>query len=260
MTSQNKIYSLLHNRFIKNLKSLAVLIDPDETDLQKIINIAKISHKENIDYFFVGGSLLSRWQVDKVIDLIKQESDKPIILFPSGPMQLTPNADAVLFLSLISGRNPEFLINRLVEGAPIVKQFELEPLSTGYILIDGGNTTTAIYISGTMPIPNNKPDIAFATALAGTYLGNKLIYLDTGSGANQTVSAEIINNVKKGIDIPLIVGGGIKNLEDLKIVSNSGADIIVVGSSIEENPDNLYQFSSFISESNSRAPLEANIK
>jgi len=260
MDSNNRIYNSILENFQKQRKSLAVLIDPDEPDLDKITNIAKLCENNYVDYIFVGGSLLSRLQVEQVVATVKKQCIKPIILFPSGPMQLTPNADAVLFLSLISGRNPEFLINRLVEGAPIVYQFGLEPLSTGYILIDGGNITTAIYISGSLPIPNNKPDIAAATALAGQYLGHKLIYLDTGSGALNTVSSEIIKNVKKLTNIPIIVGGGIKNSVDFKKVMKSGADIIVVGTSIENNPDLLYQFSALISESNSSAPLEANIK
>lgn len=216
-------------------KQIAVLIDPDKLNTEELTSLLSKINKSPINYIFVGGSLLSSDQMDEYITLIKQNSDLPTIIFPGSVHQISNKADGILFLSLISGRNPEFLIGSQVIAAPLLKRTKLEILSTGYILVDSGVQTTASYISNTTPLPRNKADIAVATALASEMIGHKIIYLDGGSGAKLEVPSEMINAVKHNIDIPLIVGGGINTKEKLVAAFNAGADMIVVGTAIEKN-------------------------
>ncbi len=217
---------------------MALLIDPDKFDSEEIINLAE---NAGVDYIFVGGSLLSEGSFGKCIETIKQLTRLPVVIFPGHVDQISPCADAILFLSLISGRNPENLIGKHVLAAPVLKKMNLEILPTGYMLIDGGKITTATYMSNTVPIPHDKNNIAACTALAGEMLGLKLIYMDTGSGAKKHVSLQMIEQVKKNISIPLIIGGGIRKPEDAFEICKAGADIIVIGTIAEESPQLIEQ-------------------
>lgn len=223
---------------------LAQLIDPDFIlDLDHLIDIVQSGEKAGVDYFFFGGSLIEKKQEIDLLSAIKKITSIPVILFPSSPGQIDSNADAILFLSLISGRNPEFLIGNQVLAAPILKNSGLEILPTGYMLISCGAQTTAEYISNTASIPYSKNGIAATTALAGQYLGLKLIYLDGGSGAAKTVSPEMVASVRKQVDLPIIVGGGIKTPEDAIALSHAGADLIVIGNAAEKNPNLILELS-----------------
>ncbi len=218
---------------------MAVLIDPDSSEDSQLDALVFHPHFNQVDFLFVGGSLVTDGNMSSCLARLKKRTDKPIIIFPGSPNQIDETADAILLLSLISGRNPDLLIGRHVESAHKLKQSGLEILSTGYILLDGGRTTTVSYISGTTPIPQDKPGIAAATALAGCQLGMQLIYLDCGSGADQYASPKLIAAVKNEINVPVIVGGGIKTRADLEAVFAAGADVIVVGTVVEKNPEFL---------------------
>jgi putative glycerol-1-phosphate prenyltransferase len=237
--------SIYHSIINKKNKKLAVLIDPDKADEFYINALLQLADREQIDFFFVGGSLLAE-NPEKLILKLKKHTSVPVILFPGSLLQYTHSADAILLLSLISGRNPELLIGNQVAVAPFLKKSRMEILSTGYILINTGSITSVEYISNTLPIPDNKTDIVVATAIAGEMLGLKLIYLEAGSGAQRTVSPELIQNVKDNIAVPLIVGGGIKTEQQLKDICNAGADIIVLGTAIEEDLKQLIHFSGII--------------
>ena len=245
---RSAVYDKILRSSKKRHTQFAVLIDPDKSD--RLSQVIKESEAAEVDYFFVGGSLLTSNCLDQCILEIKNSSDIPVVLFPGSVLQITPKADAILFLSLISGRNPDLLIGKHVVSAPILKSSHLEILSTGYVLIDGGKPTTASYISNTQPVPFDKEDIAACTAMAGEMLGLKLIYMDTGSGALNPVSDRMIKKVKKNISIPLIVGGGIKTPENAYKVGKAGADIIVVGNAIENNISLIKKISKVIKKLN----------
>ena len=202
----------------------------------QLLTIIEKAEKVNTDYFFVGGSLLTNDSLDSCLSTLKENSNIPVILFPGDAMQVNDKADGILFLSLISGRNADMLIGKQVVTAPILKQSSVEVLSTGYMLIDSGRPTTVSYMSNTNPIPAEKNAVAACTAMAGEMLGLKLIFMDGGSGANSPIDSEMIAEVRKSIKVPLIVGGGINTLEKAKTAYQSGADIIVIGNKIEENP------------------------
>lgn len=228
-----RVYEQILSRKQLGQKQLAVLVDPDKEDGNgKTIGICK---DYKVDLLFVGGSLISSGNIEQTVSNIKETCDIPVILFPGSEMQITPAADAILYLSLISGRNPELLIGKQVVAAPYLKQSGLEILSTGYMLVDGGSVTTVQYMSNTMPIPSNKPDIAAATALAGEYLGLKLLYLDAGSGAINPIPSEMLRRVREQVNIPMIVGGGIKTAEQAYQAWVSGADVVVIGNAIEKD-------------------------
>ncbi len=241
-----KVYENLVAEKAKGSKKLAVLLDPDKMSLSKFEKTLEVSLDAKVDYFFIGGSLIVNDMLDKTLDSIKKACDVPIVLFPGNSYQLSYKADALLFLSLISGRNAELLIGQHVVVAPYLKLSPLEILSTGYILIDGGVPTTVSYMSNSNPIPANKPDIAVSTALAGQYLGSKLIFMDAGSGALNPISTEMIEAVSNSIDIPLIIGGGIKTPEKARKNVEAGADLIVIGNKIEKDPNLLLEFSDAI--------------
>lgn len=237
-----KLHQAICKKAKANKKQLAILIDPDkinEVDLRKLVELANVA---NVDYLFVGGSLMTSTWLDKLLIFIKNQSNIPTILFPGSMNQISKYADGILYLSLISGRNPQYLIGEHVVSAPMIKQSGLEVLPTGYILIDGGKATTVSYMSHTNPIPNNKPEIAQCTAMAGEMLGLKLIYLDAGSGAEISVSTEMIASVKASIEIPLIVGGGIRTPEKAHEMYRAGADLLVVGNVLEKDPMLLQEF------------------
>lgn len=230
-------------------KLLAVLIDPDfgqdEAQLERTVQNACMA---KADLIFVGGSLLTSASFDRCVALVKQCSrdisgDKPVVLFPGSPSQLSRHADAVLFLALISGRNAELLIGHHVTAAPSVKALGIEAIPTGYMLIDGGRPTTVSYVSQTLPIPHNKPGIAAATAMAGELLGLRSIYMDTGSGAERTVSLAMIAAVRAAVDLPIIIGGGIRSAEQARQLCEAGADVLVVGTAFEEDPEHIFAMS-----------------
>ena len=234
-------------------KSIAVLIDPDKVDdlsrLQYLINLAS----ENcVDYFFVGGSMLTTTNLGDVVRHIKKSVNLPVVLFPGNSMQIDSSADAILFLSLISGRNPELLIGQHVAAAPILRNTGLEIVPTGYILINSGKTTSVAYISNTIPIPEDKYAVAACTAMAGEMLGLQTIYLDAGSGAEREIGPKMIAAVRRAVNVPLIVGGGINSTQKAMRALEAGADMIVIGNALEKEPDMLIEISERIYEWNQR--------
>lgn len=228
----NKILTLKQ----KNEKALAVLIDPDSLSSDALK--AQLQHiKQNeVDFIFVGGSMITDDCLDDTLTQIKVTTDIPTIIFPGSIYQINAKADAILFLSLISGRNSELLIGKHVLAAPMLKKSGIEVLPTGYMLVESGQPTTASYISGTLPLPNNKPNIAATTALAGEMLGLKLNFLDAGSGAKNPVHPSLIKKTADLTDNPLIVGGGIRSAQQAKNAWDAGADLIVIGTAFETDP------------------------
>lgn len=239
----SRIYQSLTAKKLQGLKSFAVLIDPDKADYQKIDELTSLAVAAKTDYLLVGGSLVISNRLDEVVQQIKRNCDIPVILFPGSPSQITPFADALLYLSLISGRNPELLIGQHVISAPFVKQSGLEIMSTGYMVIDGGAPTTVSYISNASPIPADKNEIAMCTAMAGEMLGMKLIYMDAGSGAKKPISETMIEAVARQIEVPLIVGGGISDPEKAYRNCKAGADLVVVGNAIEKQASLIREMS-----------------
>ena len=225
-----------------------LLIDPDNIDPKKIPVFVREASKAGTDAFLVGGSLMLSHEFDKTISRIKENTKAPVIIFPGGVSQVSFEADAILFLMLISGRNPEYLIGNQVHAAPIIKQMHLEAISTGYMLIEGGNVTSAEFMSNTKPIPREKPEIAVAHAQAAELLGLKILYLEAGSGAKQSVPDTMIKKVSKHCSLPLIVGGGIRTPEEAKNKVKAGASFVVTGTIIEENSqsDMIHEFAKAI--------------
>ena len=236
---------IIENKKAKN-KGFALLIDPDKQDNTQLLSIINKAKKANVDYFFVGGSLLTNDSLEICLSTLKKESSIPVILFPGNAMQVNNKADGILFLSLISGRNADMLIGKQVITAPILKLSPLEILPTGYILIESGKPTTVSYMSNTTPIPYDKNTVAACTALAGEMLGLKIIFMDGGSGAQNPISEEMIKEVRDSIDIPLIIGGGISSGEKAIANCNAGADIIVVGNAIEKDEDLIIEISNAV--------------
>lgn len=235
MQKTNSIYNILEAYKIQGKCGFAVLIDPDGVTADSIKEIAHLCNQSKIAVVFLGGSLMLSNHIDELIAAFKTISQIPVVLFPGHPSQVAPNADGLLFLSLISGRNAELLIGQHVISAPRIKKTTLEVIPTGYIVVDGGKPTTVSYISSTAPIPYDKPDIALCTAWAGELLGLKAIYMDAGSGAEKSISEDMIRTVSANIDIPLIVGGGMRTPEDVSKALNAGAQLVVVGNAIEKN-------------------------
>ena len=234
------IYASLLSAHKRREKQLAVLIDPDKTNRQTIIQLCELAGQGGVSYFLWGGSLVNEILAEYYLSLLRAHTQLPIILFPGSIYQLSAQADALLFLSMISGRNPELLIGQHVLAAPRIKRLKLEVIATSYLYIDGGRPSSVGYMSNTQPIPADKPEIARATALAGKYLGHKIVYLDAGSGALNPVSPDMIAAVRHETeDLPLIVGGGIRTPAQAERAFNAGADCIVVGNSLEEDPQLL---------------------
>lgn len=229
------IYQSLVERKQSGKKSFAVLIDPDKVNDESVEELIQLSLEAKVDYFLVGGSLVISNYLDECVQLIKSKCNIPVILFPGSPSQVSKYADALLYLSLISGRNPELLIGQHVVSAPIVKKSGLEIMPTGYMVIDGGAPTTVSYISNASPLPSDKNEIAMCTAMAGEMLGMKLIYMDAGSGAKKAITETMIQKVASCIDVPLIIGGGITTAEKAYLNCKAGADVIVVGNAIEKD-------------------------
>jgi putative glycerol-1-phosphate prenyltransferase len=235
------LYQPLLKAKLAGKKQFAVLIDPDKYSLASLSRVVTLAVNAGIDYFFLGGSLLLQDNQSQLIAYLKENTGIPVVLFPGNNMQLNNKADGILLLSLISGRNPDMLIGRHVISAPYLKASNLEILSTGYMLIESGCATAVTYMSNTTPIPAHKSDIAVCTAMAGEMLGMKLIYLDAGSGAKNPVPLTMIAKVKESIGLPLIIGGGITNPGLAKAAFNAGADVIVVGNGIENDPELITQ-------------------
>src|ERR1700722_6470123 len=243
---KDEIYSALLLKKKIRRKSFALLIDPDKVDQVKLPPLVELAVQARVDYLFVGGSLVVTNHLDQVVLQIKSLCKIPIILFPGTPSQVSAHADALLYLSLISGRNPELLIGQHVVSAPAVRKSGLEIISTGYMVIDGGAPTTVSYISNASPIPADKNEIALCTAMAGEMLGMKLIYMDAGSGARYPIRDEMIAIVARNIEVPLVVGGGIRDPEKAYRNCKAGADIIVVGNAIEKDPGLIREMSAAV--------------
>lgn len=214
-------------------KGFAVLVDPDKIAPDSLTELANRINTAGIDFVLVGGSLLMNESIKEIVPALRQQLRVPLILFPGNLLQISQGADAILFLSLISGRNPDLLIGNHVIAAPLLKQSGMEVLPTGYMLIDSGRPTSVNYMSNTLPIPYDKPEIAACTAMAGEMLGLQLLYMDGGSGAEKSISTEMISAVAGAVEIPLIVGGGIRTKKQAEAALKAGADIIVVGNAFE---------------------------
>lgn len=233
--TNRKILNYLEEIKKKQKKAFALLIDPDNVTETECLELAQLARKAKVDFIFVGGSLITGDNLGKVVEIMKAEVEMPIVLFPGNSLHIDSEADAILFLSLISGRNPDFLIGQHILAAPILKRSKLEVLATGYMLVDTGKQTTVSFISNTTPIPYDKPSLAACIAMAGEMLGLRIIYMDGGSGAEKPISPQMINAVQKSIDCPLIVGGGIDSPEKALTAFRAGADVVVVGNAIEKD-------------------------
>jgi phosphoglycerol geranylgeranyltransferase len=229
---KSEIYNIILKNKSAGKKLFAVLIDPDKFDSLEVVEKAK---NASVDFILVGGSILSNGNFENCIQTLKKSTSVPVVIFPGNNLQISGSADGILLLSLISGRNPELLIGKHVIAAPLLKSSNLEILPTGYMLIESGKQTAALYMSNTSPIPAEKSDIALCTALAGEMLGLKLIYMDAGSGATNPVPEQMIKKVAASISIPLIIGGGINSAEKAAMACKAGADVIVVGNAIEND-------------------------
>ena len=228
-----KIYEHLLNIISTKGAAYLILLDPENLSNEKLGIFVKFCERSGVDGFLFGGSLMIDGSFDSALEIVKSSTKLPVIIFPGDTNQVSPMADAILFLSVISGRNAEHLIGKHVLASPVIKKTGIEPISTGYMLIESGVTTTAQYMSGSQPIPRNKPEIAAATALAGEYLGLKLLYLEAGSGADEPVPNEMIKAVSEFCTVPLIVGGGIRNPRTAREKVDNGANIIVTGNFFE---------------------------
>src|SRR5687767_1459943 len=240
------IFQSLEQKKKLGKKSFAVLIDPDKVNPAVLDELATLCTAAKVDYLLVGGSLVISNNLDECVQHIKKQCNIPVILFPGSPTQVSKYADGLLYLSLISGRNPELLIGQHVVSAPFVKQSGLEIIPTGYIVIDGGAPTTVSYISNALPIPADKNEIAMCTAMAGEMLGMKLIYMDSGSGAKRPITESMIKSVADHIEAPLVIGGGITDPEKAYLNCKAGADVIVVGNAIEKDASLIKEMSDAI--------------
>lgn len=228
------VFSKLTEELKKKRGLFFLLLDPDRKPAAELAEQAVEAEKAGADAVLVGSSMLVNSQFDQATAAIKAKISIPLILFPGNSNQIAPKADAVLFLSLLSGRNPDFLIGEQVKGAPLVKKYGLEPIPTGYLLIESGKTTSVEFVSDTRPIPRDKPDIACSHALAAEYFGMKLVYLEAGSGSNTSVPDELVTAVARFVTLPVIAGGGIKTPEEAAAKIRSGAKMVVVGNHFEK--------------------------
>ncbi|PWL30120.1 geranylgeranylglyceryl/heptaprenylglyceryl phosphate synthase [uncultured Roseivirga sp.] len=227
-------------------KSLAVLIDPDDLDESGLVQCLNRCIENKVDYIFVGGSHVTSNFIHEAVSFIKSYTNIPCVLFPGNAIQISAEADAILFISLISGRNPELLIGQHVVAAPVIKKSSLEVIPTGYMLVNSGRPTSASYMSNSQPLPNDKPNLAASTALAGEMLGMQLIYLDAGSGAEEPIAQRIIRSVKSNTSVPLIVGGGLNTKEKIKRAYEAGADVVVIGNGVQKNLDLMTEASDIV--------------
>lgn len=232
---------MLYNEILsakrKGQKLLAILLDPDKIALDEVALLTDKINRSPATHIFVGGSIVEATIIDELIVRLKQKTVLPVILFPGNPSQISNEADAILFLTLLSGRNPDYLIEHQVNAVPILKKTKLEVISTGYILIESGTQTAVERVSKTDPLDRENSDYVVQTAQAGEFIGNKLMYLEAGSGAKNAVPLEMIRKVSQNIEIPLIVGGGIRSKKAIDAAYDSGADLVVIGTAFENNPD-----------------------
>jgi putative glycerol-1-phosphate prenyltransferase len=229
------ILKYIQNASKKGKKLIAILLDPDKTTFNEVLQISKKINAFNAHLIFVGGSVVKQGITHAFVEQLKKHTKIPIVLFPGDYSQITQKADALLFLSLISGRNPEYLIEQQIKAVPYLNNSNLEIIPTGYILIDGGTNSSVLKVSKTTPIAQENVELAVNTAIAGMYKGKKLIYLEAGSGAKNVVNLKIISAVKNKTSIPIIVGGGIKSHQQLQAAFENGADVVVIGTAFEEN-------------------------
>jgi putative glycerol-1-phosphate prenyltransferase len=238
---KNQFYQKLSQKAQAGLKQLAVLIDPDSlTTEAELVNLIARCNEAEVDMILVGGSLITNGFWNRCIEIIKIHTKIPLVLFPGNIMQTHPEADAILFLSMISGRNPDLLIGKHVLAAPLLKKSGIEVIPTAYMIVDGGNITSVMYMSNTTPLPSDKNNIAACTALAGEMLGLKVIYMDAGSGAQNPIRVGMIQEVKSQINGPLFIGGGIRTPEQAIETCLAGADVVVVGNAIEKDPNLVF--------------------
>lgn len=250
-----KTYNYLLEKIQEKGAAYLILLDPDRLPEEKLPAFLKHCENSGVDGFLIGGSLMIDGDFDSFIEKVKVSSTLPAIIFPGSVNQISSLADAILFLSVVSGRNPEHLIGKHVVAAPMIYKAGIEPISTGYVIVESGTTTTAVYMSGSLPIPRNKPEIAAATALASEYLGMKMIYLEAGSGASESVPNEMIRSVAERVSVPIIVGGGIKTPAAAREKVESGANIIVTGNFFEDE-NNWDLIKDFAASVHKNLPLE----
>jgi phosphoglycerol geranylgeranyltransferase len=230
------IYKTILSKKDRGEKMLAALLDPDSEKLITLEKKIELIEKSEVDFFFVGGSTTWNNNFERFVEKVKSLVSKKVIIFPGSAEQISHAADAILFLSLISGENPRYLIGEQIKAAPVLKKLDIEVISTGYMLIDGGRKTTVELVSGTKPILQDNIDKVRNAAYAAQLLGMKMVYLECGSGARYPVKDDLIREVSKNIDIPLVVGGGIKNKKEIESKHRAGADIVVVGNALEKDP------------------------
>lgn len=259
LNREHKLYMKIYNSLLNSIKTKGaaylILLDPDKLPISKIAPFIRHCERSGVDGFLIGGSLMMSGDLDSFLENVKVETSLPLIIFPGSINQISPNADAILFLSVISGRNPEHLIGKHVTASPLIKRSKIEPISTGYVLVESGVTTTAVYMSGSLPVPRNKPEIAAATALAGEYLGMKFIYLEAGSGAQDSVPDEMVKAVSEECSVPIIVGGGIRTPQAARNKVDNGASIIVTGNFFE-NENNWDMIRDFANAIHYKLPVE----
>ena len=249
---RGKIYSRLCDLKSQNKSGFAVLADPDKISVDQVAQLATLCNDSKVDYLLVGGSLLMKDHIEQCIQRFKSESNIPVVLFPGSPAQVCKSADALLYLSLLSGRNADLLIGQHVVSAPVVRASGIEIISTGYILVDGGAQTTVSYISNSMPIPADKPEIALCTAWAGEMQGKHVLYLDAGSGAKNPISEDMIRMIGSQTTIPLIAGGGIRTPEKVYSNCRAGANLIIAGNAIEKDPQLIKEMAAAVRDANNR--------
>lgn len=239
----------LHDILSNGRKKVAILIDPDKTrgeaEIEDLLARIKLL---NPTFIFVGGSTVSENDLHACLTQIKSKTAIPVVIFPGSRQQINELADGILFLSLLSGRNPDYLISHQVESAHLLKKMEIETISTAYLLIDGGKNSSVAYVSQTSPIPSDQEGIAVKTAIAGEMLGFQCVFMDAGSGAINPVPEKMIKAVKQNIDLPLIVGGGLRTTEEVENAFNAGADLVVIGNKVEEDADFLLDLAGYFSE------------
>ncbi|MBN1290776.1 MAG: geranylgeranylglyceryl/heptaprenylglyceryl phosphate synthase [Candidatus Latescibacteria bacterium] len=253
MVFQHKtsVYRYLMNIRENYAAGFFVLMDPDRTRREDVVEHALKCCDAGVDALLFGTSLMMRTGFEDMIGAVREAVNIPVIIFPGGRSQVTEKADAILFLSLLSGRNPEYIIGEQVRSAPVIKSIGLEAISTAYLLIESGRMTSVEFMSNTKPIPSDKPDIAVAHALAAELFGMKLVYVEAGSGAANSVPDEIIRRIADEIDIPLIVGGGIRSAETVSAKVAAGASFVVVGNHLE-NHDNYFDLKAFVEAAHSK--------
>ncbi len=250
--NKNQIYSSLQQMQEVNRKQIAVLLDPDSIGSeQALVHTVELCNEANVDLILVGGSLITNGFWDSCIEIIKEKTSIPLVLFPGNIMQTHPKADAILFLSMISGRNPDLLIGKHVLAAPLLKKSGIEVIPTAYMIVDGGNLTSVMYMSNTTPLPSDKNNIAACTAMAGDMLGLKVTYMDAGSGALNPISTSMIKEVKAQINGPLFIGGGIKTEAQAIATCQAGADVVVVGNAFEKHPELIFSLTKAVHSLNS---------